>query len=175
MKKEGSPISTSGQGIESMPPVNSSLIVEGDPTSWGLYETYTAGSLPGPAGDEPRALSVATPLFGWLLLAPRRAGTLVVGGLRPQHPTGGWIPCLRLPAPYLYLPSPAGVSLATPTPGYMLAPDTDLAALKDQILDAMRGDGSPLSVSTNNAGIPGTVFLDGSRLPFVVLAKLEET
>ena len=166
-------MSSPGPATQSIPPADSFMVVESDPTTWGLYEPYN-GSLPEAAGDEPRELSVAAPLLGSLLLAPRRAGSVVFFAAPPQHPTGGWIPCLRLPAPHLYLPSPAGVSL-TGTPGYMLAPDTDLAALKRQILDAMSGNGRLLPVSISVGGQPGTIFLDGGRLPFVVLAEWEET
>jgi hypothetical protein len=151
--------------IERFPIPGSILCVEGDPTQWGLSERSIAGLTDG----EPVALGVVTPLEGALLLAPRRAGSLSV---HPLPPAGGWVPCVKLPASYLYLPSTTG--LATHSPGYMLAPGTNLETLQQDILTAMR-DGTLLTVSATIDGSAGTVILNGAALPFVVLVDAEPT
>jgi len=145
------------------------LRVQGDPTSWGLSELDIAEPAWLTAGD-PVALAVVTPLAGTLLLAPGRAGSLA---LSPVPPGGGWVPCVKLPSPYLYLPSPAGV--LAHAPGYVLAgPDTDLASLQQAILAAMH-DSTLLTVTVNDNGNQGVVLLNGAQLAFAVLAQAEET
>jgi hypothetical protein len=153
---------------EHLPPPNSFLLVEGDPTVWGMNETDVVS--PSWLTDgEPVELTVVTPLSGALLLAPRRAGSLV---LYPDLPHGGWIPCTSLPSPYLYLPSTTGVAMQTP--GYRLGPDTNINTLKQEILTAMR-TGTLLKVSVSIGPSVGTVLLNGAHLPFVVLADAELT
>lgn len=141
------------------------MCVEGDPTEWGLREPFVTGLTDG----EPVALGVVTPLTGTLLLAPRRAGSFSV---QPLPPAGGWVPCVMLPASYLYLPSTTG--LAAHSPGYMLGPGTSLETLQEEIMTAMRG-GTLLTVSATIGGAAGTVVLNGALLPFVVLVDAEPT
>jgi hypothetical protein len=150
--------------ILTFPIPSSILCVEGDPTQWGLLERVITGLTDG----EPVTLGVVTPLAGTLLLAPRRAGSF---SLYPLPPAGGWVPCVKLPAPYLYLPSTTG--LAAHSPGYMLAPGTSLETLQQDIMTAMR-DGTLLPpVSATIDGHAGTVILNGAFLPFVVLVDAE--
>lgn len=140
--------------------------VEGDPTQWGLAGRDVAGLTAG----GPVALEVITPLAGTLLLAPRRAGSLSAYPV-PVLP-GGWVPCVELPAPHLYLPCTTGV--ARQSPGYALAPGTNLQTLQQEILTAM-ADGALLPVSAMIDGQAGTVLLNGAALPFVILADAEAT
>ncbi|MGD0605766.1 MAG: hypothetical protein ABSA53_19490 [Streptosporangiaceae bacterium] len=157
---------TTAPTVEHFPLPVSYLLVEGDPTQWGLSERIMTGLTDG----DPVALAVATPLAGTLLLAPRRAGSLFV----QQVPGGltGWVPCVKLPAPALYLPRPAGV--APHSPWYTLAAGTDLGALQEDILAAMR-DGALITVSASLGGSDGTLVLNGAELPFAVLADAELT
>jgi hypothetical protein len=161
-------MSSPDPGVEHLPRPRGFLLVEGDPTLWGLDEEY-AGSPPW-LTEHSSALAVVTPLSGMLLLAPRHAGSLVLYPAPEQPDRGGWVPCIRLPVSYLYLPSTTGVSL--PTPGYPLAPGTDINTLQREILNAM-DTGSLLQVGVSVDGRAGTVSLDGARLPFVVLANAE--
>jgi hypothetical protein len=159
-------VSSTEPTIEHLPFPGSYLCVEGDPTQWGLAARDIAGLTAG----EPVALEVITPLAGTLLLAPGRAGSLSVYP-SPLLP-GGWFPCVELPAPHLYLPSTTGV--AAQSPGYMLAPGTNLETLQQDILTAMH-DGTFLPVSATIDGHAGTVLLNGAALPFVVLVAAEPT
>jgi hypothetical protein len=139
------------------------LCVEGDPTQWGLRERVITGLTDG----GPLALHVVAPLAGTLLLAPRRAGSLFV---RPLPGDTGWVPCVKLPDPYLYLPSTSG--LAAHSPGYMLASGTNLQTLQADIMTAMR-EGTLLTVSASLGELTGTVVLNGAELAFAVLADAE--
>jgi hypothetical protein len=158
---------TSAGPIEDFPLPASNLQIEGDPTLWGLHETGTPTPRWVTAGD-PVALAVITPLEGTLLLAPRRAASFLLYPL-PLLP-GGWVPCIKLQSPYLYLPSTTGV--AADSPGYRLAPGANLEQLQRDILAAMStGDLLPVTVSIGTGH--GTVVLNGAQLPFVVLARAE--
>jgi hypothetical protein len=159
-------VSSTAPTIEHFPPPASYLLVEGDPTQWGLRERIMTGLTDG----DPVALAVVTPLAGTLLLAPRRAGSLFVQPA-PGAATG-WVPCVTLPAPALYLPRPAGV--APHSPWYTLAADTNLGALQETILAAMRA-GALITVSASLGGSDGTLVLNGAELPFAVLAGAEQT
>jgi hypothetical protein len=160
-------MSTAVPTTEKFPLPQSFLRVEGDPTLWGLAELDVAPSL---AAHDPVALEVVSPLAGTLLLAPLRAGSIVVSTPR-AGPGGGWVPCVKLQSPYLYLPSTTGV--AAHSPGYLLiAPDTDLETLKQDIMAAMR-EGTFHTVNVSFAGTTGVAMLNGAELPFVVLAAAE--
>jgi hypothetical protein len=138
--------------------------VEGDPTSWGLRDAAVAVA-PWLSANAPVPLAVTTPVSGTLLLAPKCAGSSV---LRPLPPAHDWIPCEKLAAPYLYLPTTTG--LAVQQWGYALAADTSLDALQQQILTAMT-EGTQLPVQVTIEGAPAIVVLSGASLPFVVLAE----
>lgn len=161
-------MSSPDPGTEQLPPPTGFLLAGGDPTAWGLNEPDVV-SPPWLTGGEPVELTVVTPLSGTLLLAPRRAGSLV---LYPSLPHGGWIPCVSLPSPCLYLPTTTGVALQTP--GYRLGPNVNITTLKHEILTAMHA-GTLLKVSVTIGPIAGTVLLNGAHLPFVVLADAELT
>ena len=103
-------MSTAVPTTEKFPLPKSFLCVEGDPTLWGLAVLDVAPSL---AAHDPVALEVVSPLAGTLLLAPLRAGSIVVSTPR-AGPAGGWVPCLKLQSPYLYLPSTTGVAAHSP-------------------------------------------------------------
>jgi hypothetical protein len=150
---------------ETLPVPNSFLSIEGDPTPWGLTDLAQT-VVPQLTAGQPVALEVVTPLAGTLLLSPRRAGSLV---LVPSPPGGGWVPCVRLPSLYLYLPSTAG--LTAHSPGHVLAgPDADRQAVQHKILTAMsRGTACTVSIST------GTVVIHAAQLTFAVLADAERT
>jgi hypothetical protein len=159
-------MSSTSSTIERFPLPASYVLVEGDPTEWGLRERIMTGLTDG----DPVALAVVTPLAGTLLLAPRRAGSLFVQPV-PVGPTG-WVPCVKLPAPVLYLPRPTGV--APHSPWYTLAADTNLGDLQEDILAAMR-EGALITVSASLGGSDGTLVLNGAELPFAVLAGAELT
>ena len=151
--------------VDHAPLPKSILHVEGDPTEWGLSETDQARP-PWITGEDPVELPVVSPLVGTLLLAPKLAGSFL---LYPKPPiTGGWVPCVRLPSAYLYLPSTVGVP--ADSPGYMLAPDTDLGQLRRDIKTVM-GHDQFLTVDVSIGGVTGVVVLNGTKLPFVVLAE----
>jgi len=140
------------------------LSVEGDPTNWGLDEIAAAVS-PKLAADAPAVLSVVKPVVGTLLLAPRLAASIV---LTPVPPAGGWVPCVALAAPYLYLPSPAGVTASSP--GYILAGSSaNLEAVQEAITAAM-SDSTRLTVDVTHNGTGSTVVINGAALRFAVLA-----
>jgi hypothetical protein len=139
-----------------------------DPTAWILEnaEPDTVGAQLSQATG-PVVLPVVGPLQGDLVVSPSAAATISVQrpspthGLHPSH--------IALPRwPVLYLPSPTG---PTPdSPGYPLAPGTDLAALEQDIVAAMSGR-TVLSIQL--ADIPGgVVLLNGAALAFAVLARV---
>jgi len=141
------------------------LSVEGDPTNWGLEEIAAAVSSK-LATDSPAVLSVVKPVVGTLLLAPRLAASLVLTPV--LNPQGGWVPCIALAAPYLYLPSPAGVTANSP--GYMLVgSDANLEAAQEAITAAM-SNSTQLTVNVTRDGTGSTVVINGAELQFVVLA-----
>jgi len=139
------------------------LGVQGDPTIWGLEEIAAAVS-PKLTADAPVALSVVEPVVGTLLLAPRLAASLVLTPV--LNPQGGWVPCVALAAPYLYLPSPAGVTANSP--GYMLV-GSNLQTVQEDITAAM-SNGTRLTVNVTLGGTGSTVVINGAELQFVILA-----
>lgn len=152
---------------KNFPVPKSILRVEGDPTAWQLDE-LEIGMAQQLASPDPVALQVVKPLAGILMLAPRHAGSFV---LSPLPPAGGWVPCVKLQAPHLYLPSTTGV--AAQSRGYILtSPDTDLDALQQAIMRAMH-DGSLLTVHVSISGTASVVVVNGAELPFAVLAEAE--
>jgi hypothetical protein len=82
-------------------------------------------------------------------------------GTHPSH--------IALPRwPVLYLPSPTGPT--QDSPGNPLDPNTDLAALEQDIIAAMSGR---TFLSVQVASIPGgVVLLNGAALDFAVLAQV---
>jgi predicted ester cyclase len=149
------------QPTVNFPRATTSLPFAGDPTKWdvSLFEiVVTPGA--------PVALPVCDPVAGTLLLAPTQAGSLPPPPVADPYP--GWVPCVMLPSPYLYLPSPAGVDAESP--GYMLAdPDTDVEALQGRIMEAM-SNRTELNVSVTTERRTSTVVVNGAAEPFVVLA-----
>jgi hypothetical protein len=140
-----------------------------DPTAWILENAEpdtVAAQLSQATG--PVVLPVVGPLQGNLVVSPSAAATISLRGpspgrgARPSH--------IALPRwPVLYLPS-----LTSPTqdsPGYPLAPGTDLAAQEKDIIAAMSGR---TFLSIQVADIQGgVVLLNGAALDFAVLAQVQ--
>lgn len=138
-----------------------------DPTAWVLENAdldTVATQLSQATG--PVVLPVIDPLQGDLVVSPSAAATISVQ--RPP-PTHGWHPShLALPPwPVLYLPSPTGPT--ADSPGYPLDPDTDLAALEQDIIAAMNG-GTILGIQVSDIQ-GGVVLLNGAALGFAVLVQ----
>jgi hypothetical protein len=140
-----------------------------DPTVWVLENTdpnTVAAQLSQATG--PVVLPIVGPLQGNLVVSPSAAATISVQSPSPTHT---WHPShIALPQwSVLYLPS-----LTSPTqdsPGYPLAPGTDLAAQEQDIIAAMSG-GTVLSVQVADIQ-GGVVLLNGAVLDFVVLAQVQ--
>ena len=140
-----------------------------DPTAWVLENAEpdtVAAQLSQATG--PVVLPVAAPLQGDLVVAPSVAATISVQRPSPTH--GSHPSHIALPrCPVLYLPS-----LTAPTqdsPGYPLAPGTDLAGLEHDIIAAMSGRAF---LKVEVADIPGgVVLLNGAALEFAVLAQVQ--
>ena len=139
-----------------------------DPTAWVLENAEpntVAAQLSQATG--PVVLPVVGPLQGNLVVSPPAAATISVHrpspgrGARPSH--------IALPrCPVLYLPSLTGPT--QDSPGYLLAPGTDLAAQEQDIIAAMSGR-TFLSIQVGD--IPGgVVLLNGAALDFAVLAQV---
>lgn len=139
-----------------------------DPTAWVLESTdpdTVAAQLSQATG--PVVLPVLDPLLGDLVVSPSAAATISVA--RPL-PVLNWHPShIVLPlSPVLYLPSPTGPTQNSP--GYPLDPDTDLAALGQRVIAAMRGRTVlSIQVADNRDGV---VLLNGAVLGFAVLAQV---
>ena len=139
-----------------------------DPTAWALENAdpdTVAAQLS--QATAPVVLSVAGPLQGNLVVSLPAAATISVQ--RPAPGRGSFPSHITLPRnPVLYLPS-----LTSPTqdsPGYSLAPGTDLAAQEQAIIAAMTGR-TILSIQV--ADVPGgVVLLNGAVLDFAVLAQV---
>lgn len=135
------------------------LRIDGDPATWVLREAIDAGQLTGP-GDPP-ALQVTSPLQGTLLVSRRSASVALLG----PDPVG-WLPGhIMLPAPVLYLPSPAGPT--TTDRGYDLPPEANLAQVQGDIAAAMSA-GTVVTVTARG----GVLVLNGAALPFAVLCPV---
>jgi hypothetical protein len=139
-----------------------------DPTAWVLENAEpdaVAARLSQATG--PVVLPVAGPLQGDLVAAPTAAATISIQRPSPIH--GAHPSHIALPRwPVLYLPSLTGPT--QDSPGYPLAPSTDLAALEQDVIAAMNG-GTFLSIQV--ADIPGgVVLLNGAALDFAVLAQI---
>ena len=140
-----------------------------DPTAWVLENAdpdTVAAQLSQATG--PVVLPVAGPLQGNLVVAPSAAATISVQRPSPTHTTHP--SHIALPrGSVLYLPA-----LTSPTqdsPGYPLAPGTDLAALEQDIIAAMSGH-TFLSIQVSD--VPGgVVLLNGAVLDFAVLAHVQ--
>jgi hypothetical protein len=133
-----------------------------DPTVWYPQEDYAAvAAALSQAG--PVVLDVVHPLQGRLVLSVEHAGSVsLVSPLDPHgiHPTD-----TPAPAPFLYVPTATG-----PDPvesRYPLATGTDLGALEQSIMAAMRA-GTPLAVQVSS-GAHGLVMLGGAALAFAVI------
>jgi hypothetical protein len=137
------------------------LYVGGDPNGWRLVDPVSAPA-PWQDSSDPVALAVNWPLFGTLVLAPGRASSL---GLLEVMPVHNWIPC-QVVVPHLYLPAPAEMSVGAP--GYALPAGTDLSALEQSIMAAMR-DGTTVDVTVSGPSGNGVIVLNGAVLPFAVL------
>jgi hypothetical protein len=139
-----------------------------DPTAWVL-ENADPGTVAVQLSQAtaPVVLPVIDPLQGDLVVSPPTAATIWV---HSPSPVRGWHPShIALPrSPVLYLPSPT--SPTQDSPGYPLDPNTDLAALEQDIIAAMSGR---TFISIQVAGIPGgVVLLNGAALDFAVLAQV---
>lgn len=139
------------------------LQIQGDPTSWALRDT----SADDPHWREPVAIEIVAPVKGTLVLSPARVGSFSL--VRPDD-HDGWMPAVEPVFPHLYTPSPNG--LTTASPGYYLLSSTNLKDLEGEIMTAMRGKGSFLTVPINVVG-GGNVVLNGAQLPFAVLGEGE--
>jgi hypothetical protein len=139
-----------------------------DPTAWVLENAEpdtVAAQLSQATG--PVVLPVMGPLQGDLVVAPSAAATISVRRPSPVH--GTHPSHIALPRwPVLYLPS--STSPTQGSPGYPLDPNTDLAALEQDIIAAMSGR---TFLSIQVADIPGgIVLLNGAALGFAVLAHV---
>lgn len=139
-----------------------------DPTAWVLEDVgpgTVAAQLSQATG--PVVLPVVDPLQGDLLVSPSAAATISVQGPPPGH---GWRPShIALPRwPVLYLPSPIGPT--QDSPGYPLDPNTNLAALKQDIIAAMTEHSFRSIPVADTQG--GVVLLNGAALGFAVLAQV---
>ena len=140
-----------------------------DPTAWVLENAdldTVAAQLSQATG--PVVLPVAGPLQGNLVVSPSAVATISVQrpapgqGMHPSH--------IALPRfPVLYLPSLTGAT--QDSPGYPLAPGTDLAAQQQDIIAAMSGR-TILSIQLADLE-GGVVLLNGAALDFVVLAQVQ--
>lgn len=141
-----------------------------EPTAWVLESAdpdTVAAQLS--QGDGPVVLPVIDPLQGDLVVSPSAAATISVRRPSPVH---GWRPShLALPRwPVLYLPSQTGPT--QDSPGYPLDPNTDLAALGQQIIAAMSA-GTVLGIQVADTQ-GGVVLLNGATLDFAVLAEVHD-
>lgn len=147
-------------------PVPSSILkIQSDPTSWGLR---TVPPQDPHWNDGPVAVDIVAPVAGTLILSPDRVGSFA---LTPVIENNGWHPGppIVLVSPYLYIPTATGLSTASrayPLPAQSYLPD-----LQKSIVDAMT-QGSTLAVSIDVFG-GGVAILNGARLPFAVLAEIQ--
>ena len=139
------------------------LKIQDDPTSWGLRDT----SADNPDWREPVALELVAPVKGTLVLSPKRVGSFSL--VRPDE-HDGWMPAVESVFPHLYIPSATGLTTASSL--YYLPADTNLEKLQKDIMTAMRGRGSFLTVPINVVA-GGNVVLNGAQLPFAVLGQGE--
>jgi hypothetical protein len=140
------------------------LHIQGDGTAWGLATVEPQE----PAwGDSPVQIDIIAPVAGTLILSPARVGSYA---LVPPATGDGWMPAFGLAGPTLYIPTPQG--LTAKEPGYLIAlrHDQQLAALQEDIVSAMSGAGSSLTVDLSWMG-GGVAILNGAHLPFLVLGN----
>ncbi len=192
-----------------MPPEQSLWLQIGtDPTPWVLADT-DYGSLPAQLehATSPIVLAVVSPLQGQLVLSPRAAGSFSllgspsVGGPHPVGDplsVGGPHPVGDAPAaqttPVVYLPSVIAGNPGSPV--NVLEPGSDLAAVAQNIIDAMNNgtvltlqvverdiidatdvtnaikSGTPISSEISARSGSGVLVLNGATLAFAVLAQV---
>ena len=140
-----------------------------DPTAWVLENAAldtVAAQLSQATG--PVVLPVVGPLQGNLVVSPSAAATISVQRPSPTHSTHP--SHIALPrGSVLYLPSTTGPT--ADSPGYPLAPGTDLAAQEQDIIAAMSGR-TVLSIQIADMQ-GGVVLLNGAALEFAVLAQVQ--
>jgi hypothetical protein len=119
-------------------------------------------------GADPVEIDVIGPLEGTMVLAPRRPGSLV---LTPPPPGDGWVPAQKMVAPYLYVPTPAGLPSTAPVYWLALPWSEDLPGLRARIAAAMQAN-ETFAVPISAAG-PGVVVLNGGQLTFAVVGDVE--
>jgi len=140
-----------------------------DPTAWALEnaEPDTVAAQLSQA-TSPVVLPVVGPLQGNLVVSPSAAATISVQRPSPTHSTHP--SHIALPrGSVLYLPSTTGPT--ADSPGYPLAPGTDLAAQEQDIIAAMSGR-TVLSIQIADMQ-GGVVLLNGAALDFAVLAQVQ--
>ena len=140
-----------------------------DPTAWVLENAdpdTVAAQLS--QATSPVVLPVVGPLQGNLVVSPSAAATISVQRPSPTHSTHP--SHIALPrGSVLYLPSTTGPT--ADSPGYPLAPGTDLAAQEQDIIAAMSGR-TVLSIQIADMQ-GGVVLLNGAALDFAVLAQVQ--
>ena len=145
------------------------LQIGADPTGWYVLNGDRAAltaQLSQAAG--PVIVPVYAPLSGQLVVNPRSAGSVSLGP--PAAGSGTHPSDDRFPGAPANLYVPSTVSPGAVNPGYPLLPGTDVAALQQQIVTAMR-DGTVLPVPYGSLmSGNGTLVLSGSTLAFAVLS-----
>lgn len=141
------------------------LTIGTDPTLWWLENLDYGVVAAELSQDGPVVLDVAHPLRGRLVLCVPCAPSVTL--FRPPvtvgtHPTD----IAKPPPPLLYLPTVTGAT--QDEPGYALDLGTDLGALEQGIVAAMR-DGSRLPVHATDGLTSGLLVLNGATLAFAVI------
>lgn len=144
--------------------MTSVLRIEGDPAAWAVGANSPPDMITQAliSQNGPLTVDVEAPLKGRLILSTRSVASVTV-----LTPPAGWLPGGAIqPRATLYVPSPTGP--ATDSHGYTLAASADLAALESEIVAAMT-NGTTIAISVADEASMGSLLLNGSTVPFVVL------
>lgn len=157
------------------------LRIGSDPSSW-VVPNAEYGQLVDRLSQAtaPVVVDVVAPIAGRLVLSHRAAGSVVLlqppGGQawestdwnpsRIAKPVAPVAPVARV-APVVYIASPGGPGQGTSE--YALASSVTSQVLEQEIVTAMSGDGSELTLPVFDPTGTGVLLLHGASLPFVVV------
>jgi hypothetical protein len=154
------------------------LRIGSDPSSW-VVPNAEYGQLVDRLSQAtaPVVLDVVAPLAGRLVLSHRAAGSVVLlqppGGQawestdwNPSRIAKPVAPVARV-APVVYIASPGGPGQGTSQ--YALSSSVTSQVLEQEIVTAMSGDGTELTLPVFDPTGTGVLLLHGAALPFAVI------
>jgi hypothetical protein len=145
--------------------VNALVHIDDDPVAWQLTgEQADALWAAVSQSGAPAAVDVVAPYRVRLIVSPQAAGSVAL--VDPSE-TIGWVPSdILAPSPRLYVPG--HVSSAGQPAWYLLAAGTDVNALEQNLIAALR-DGTTVQFELIGSSPAGRLLLNGATLSHLVV------